>query len=190
MGLFKKDPTEPTPYPTEDQAPYTDGQDPATQQRSYPQSDPAYPGTDSSMSQGGSNRKNGIMGYRPRLRGLTPKGEEQPKVFTRYMGMLLHQSQVIEKKPYWNILAAALTWILLAGYIVLPGTYTKFQKSEIIEAAKQDQSNLGNKILASIANIGLLVVAGILCGVGLLGIVGLWFRWGSNYIWFINKVLL
>ena len=104
--------------------------------------------------------------------------------------MLLHQSQVIEKKPYWNILAAAFTWILLAGFIVLPGTYTNFQKSDIIAAAKQDQNNVGNKILASIANIGLLVVSSILCGTGILGIVGLWLKWKENYIWFINKVLL
>ena len=100
------------------------------------------------------------------------------------MGMLLHQSQVIERRPYWNILAAACNWILLAGFIVLPGTYTKLQKSDII------QSNLGNKISTSDAHTGLLVVAAILCAVGVLGIMGLWLKWRANYIWLVNKVLL
>lgn len=106
------------------------------------------------------------------------------------MGMLLHQSQVIEKQPYWNILAAGCTWILLAGFIVLPGTYTNFQNSDIIQAAQKDPTNVGNQILASVANIGLLIVASILCGLGLLGITGLWLRWRANYIWLINRVLL
>lgn len=106
------------------------------------------------------------------------------------MGMLLHQSQVIGKKPYWNILAAASTWVLLAGFIVLPGTYNNFQKSDTLAEAKQDQSDVGNKILASISNIGLLVVASILCGMGILGIIGLWWKWKENYVWFIGKVLL
>lgn len=106
------------------------------------------------------------------------------------MGMLLHQSQVIEKRPYWNILTAACTWILLAGFIVLPGTYTNFQNSSAIQAAQKDQSNVGNKILASIAHLGLLAVASVLCGLGILGIIGLWLKWRANYIWLINKVLL
>ncbi|ERF69233.1 hypothetical protein EPUS_01190 [Endocarpon pusillum Z07020] len=130
------------------------------------------------------------MDYRPPTRQARAILEKAPAQETEYMGMLLHMSQVIEKRPYWNILAAACTWILLAGFIVLPGTYTNFQNSDIIEAAKKDQSNVGNKILASIANIGLLIVAAILCGVGVLGVTGLWLKWRANYIWLINKVLL
>lgn len=130
------------------------------------------------------------MDYRPPQRQARAILEKAPEQETEYMGMLLHQSQVIEKRPYWNIVAAGCTWILLAGFIVLPGTYTNFQKSDIIKTAQENQSNLGNKILASIANIGLLIVAGILCGVGVLGITGLWVKWRANYIWLINKVLL
>ena len=130
------------------------------------------------------------MDYRPPTRQARAILEKAPAQETEYMGMLLHMSQVIEKRPYWNILAAACTWILLAGFIVLPGTYTNFQNSDIIEAAKKDQNNVGNKILASIANIGLLIVAAILCGIGVLGVTGLWLKWRANYIWLINKVLL
>ncbi len=130
------------------------------------------------------------MDYRPPPRQARAILEKAPDQETEYMGMLLHQSQVIERKPYYNILAAGCTWILLAGFIVLPGTYTNFQNSDVIKAAAKDQSNLGNRILASIANIGLVIVAGVLCGFGLLGIGGLWLKWRANYIWLINKVLL
>lgn len=130
------------------------------------------------------------MDYRPPARQARAILEKAPAQETEYMGMLLHMSQVIEKRPYWNILAAGCTWILLAGFIVLPGTYTNFQKSDIVEAAKKDQSNVGNQILASIAKPGLLIVAAILCGLGVLGVTGLWLKWRANYIWLINKVLL
>ena len=130
------------------------------------------------------------MDYRPPHRQARAILEKAPAQETEYMGMLLHQSQVIEKRPYWNILTAACTWILLAGFIVLPGTYTNFQNSSAIQAAQKDQSNVGNKILASIAHLGLLAVASVLCGLGILGIIGLWLKWRANYIWLINKVLL
>lgn len=108
------------------------------------------------------------------------------------MGMLLHQSQVIERLPYWNICAATCTWILLAGFILPPGTYDNFKKSNIVNAAEKDPTNVGNKILLSFSesNIAVLILAGILCGIGLLGITGLWLKWKANYIWLINKVLL
>lgn len=99
-------------------------------------------------------------------------------------------STVIEKRPYWNILAAGSTWLMLAGFIVLPGTYTNFKNSDIIKAAKEDPSNIGNQILTSIANIGLLIAAVILTSIGALGIAGLWFKWRQNYIWMINKLIL
>jgi hypothetical protein len=130
------------------------------------------------------------MAYRPPPRQARAILEKAPDKETEYMGMLLHQSQVIEKGPYWNIAAAACTWVLLAGFIVLPGTYVDFQNSDVIKAAAKDPSNFGNRILASFAHVGLLVVAATLCGLGALGIMGLWLKWRANYIWLINKVLL
>jgi hypothetical protein len=131
------------------------------------------------------------MDYRPPPRQARAILEKAPSKETEYMGMLLHQSQVIERLPYWNIFAAACTWILLAGFILLPGTYDRAQKSDIITQAEKDPTNVGNQILLSFKTyLGLLVVAGILCGIGLLGITGLWLKWKANYIWLINKVLL
>ena len=93
------------------------------------------------------------------------------------MGMLLHQSTVIEKTPLYNILAAAATWLLLAGFIVLPGTYTQIAESDIVGAE-------------TFANLGLLVLASVLCGIGCLGVVGLWYKWRRNYSWLINRLFV
>ena len=184
MGLFNKNSNGPVPYPMDDQ-PYAND--------TYPEPPPSLLRTRTDLSQ--ASTFNSVNSFKKKGREALERKPEKPlyeipKEDTEYMGMLLHQTQTIERRPYWNILAAALTWILLAGFIVLPGTYTNFQNSEIIQAAKDDQSTLGNRILAQIAAPGLLVVAAILCGIGTLGIIGLWYKWRKNYVWLINKLLL
>lgn len=105
-----------------------------------------------------------------------------PTVQTRYMEMLLHLDEI---PRVYNILAAALTWILLAGFLVIPGTFTSFNK---------DTGNNGNKVeqavVHSIQHIGLLWLAGIFCIVGGFGCMVLWFRWFQNYVWLINRIFL
>jgi hypothetical protein len=177
----------PARYPTEEQAPYPDANEPyrSDQQYPYPPSESSFSRSDTSFSQN-SIKKNRIVDYRPPPRQARAILEKAPAQETEYMGMLLHQSQVIEKRPYWNILAAASTWILLAGFIVLPGSFNKIQKS----TENSDQSNFANHFVASILAKGLLGIASVLCGIGVLAITGLWLRWRANYIWLINKVLL
>jgi hypothetical protein len=191
MSQFQN--TGPAPYPTQDQAPYANEEYPPDQQALHPPSAPGTSRTDSSFSQTASFKKsNRVMDYRPPARQARAILEKAPARETEYMGMLLHQSQVIERLPYWNIFAAACTWILLAGFILPPGTYDNFKKSDLVNAAEKDPTNVGNQILLSFSksNIAVLVLAGILCGIGLLGITGLWLKWKANYIWLINKVLL
>jgi hypothetical protein len=210
MGLFNKHSNGPASYPVEDQAPFANDMaglqppypdmDPSMSRpptsfsqtstmngNPYPYSDPSMGRTATSFTQSSSIKKRRIMEATKNNPNFKQKGKD-----TEYIRMLLHQTQEIEKRPYWNILAAALTWILLAGFIVLPGTYPSLQNSELIEAAKKDQSNLGNKILAGVTapGTGLLIVACSLCGLGSLGIIGLWLKWRSNYIWLMNKLLL
>jgi hypothetical protein len=87
-----------------------------------------------------------------------------PSVQTRYMGMLLHLDNI---PRLHNILAAVFTWILLAGFLVIPGTYTSFKNSA---AFKDGNGNaVEGAILHSIANIGLVWVSGAFCVIGALG---------------------
>lgn len=111
-----------------------------------------------------------------------------PSVQTRYMEMLLH----LDKIPrLHNILASAFTWILLASFLVVPGTYTKVKTSQAFkDANNSNESSVASDIVHSIANIGLLWVSGFLALVGATGCFYMWFRWRQNYVWLINRIFL
>jgi hypothetical protein len=126
--------------------------------------------------------------YQPPQRKQREVLQRSPGKDTEMMGMLLHQNLVIEKYPVWNFIAAASSWLMLAGVVVLPGTYPQFQKSAAT-ASKEDET-VTNSIISSVANVPLLFVALGLVIVGALGIFGLWVKWRKNYIWLIGKVLL
>ncbi len=111
-----------------------------------------------------------------------------PSVQTRYMEMLLHLDEI---PRLYNILASLFSWIILAGFLVVPGTFTTFKESKAFQNAdKNDNDEVAHAIIHSIANIGLLWLAGAFCVVGVVGCIGLWFRWRENYVWLINRIFL
>lgn len=111
-----------------------------------------------------------------------------PSIQTQYMSMLLHLDEI---PRLHNILAALSTWILLAGFLVVPGTFTSFKDSATFENASQENSNtVEAAILHSINHIGLLWVSGACCIIGALGACALWLRWRKNYVWLINRIFL
>lgn len=80
----------------------------------------------------------------------------------------------------YNLMAAFSTWILLAGYMVLPGIF----KSLDLPMLQDHNLLVGNQQNA------ILSIAGV-CGLaGLIGIVYLWHRWCDNYIWLIGRLFL
>ncbi|KAK1247023.1 hypothetical protein MKX08_000825 [Trichoderma sp. CBMAI-0020] len=104
---------------------------------------------------------------------------------SRYVQMLLHQDEI---PLVHNILAAAFVWLLLAGFLVFPGTFTSLQKS--VEA--NDSNTLGDQaaklIVRSIKNIPLLVMAAIMCGISVSGMLYLAISHAKNYVWLVNKL--
>lgn len=111
-----------------------------------------------------------------------------PSVQTRYMEMLLHLDHI---PRIYNILSAACTWILLAGFLVIPGTFTSFKNSDAFKNSGQsNESAVAEAIINSIANIGLLWLSGAFCGIGALGCLFMWFRWRKNYVWLINRIFM
>lgn len=113
-----------------------------------------------------------------------------PTTQTKYMEMLLHLDRI---PRIYNILAGAFTWILLASFLIIPGTFTSFKNSDLFKEASsdEDKSNaIARAILHSAANVGLLWVSGIFCVIGGMGCLFLWFRWRKNYVWLVNKVFL
>lgn len=102
---------------------------------------------------------------------------------TRYMEMLLS----LDKIPrIHNILASFFGWLVLAGFVVFPGTFTS------IKDLPEDPGLAGqaSDILDHVQNIPLLIVAAVCRGIGALGLLWLVFRWRRNYVWLLNRIFL
>lgn len=100
------------------------------------------------------------------------------------MQMLLDLDSV----PRWhNILVAICAWLLLAGFVIFPGTFTSIQS---IDEQDTGFNNIERWILTQVKNLPLLVVAGVCCGLGAFGMICFWIRWRNNYVWICNRVFL
>lgn len=89
--------------------------------------------------------------------------------------------------PLHNILASLFVWILLAGYIVFPATFTSLQKTAYDAKAN---TALKAEALRTARNLPLLYVAAVACGVGIVGCLWLWWMHRGNYVWVINRIFL
>jgi hypothetical protein len=103
---------------------------------------------------------------------------------TRYIDMLLGLDHV---SPLHNILASLSVWILLAGYIVFPATFSKLQKGELDDKAN---TSIEKHALNTVRNVPLLYVAAFACGLGVLGCLWLWWAHRKNYVWVINRIFM
>ncbi|KAF1995467.1 hypothetical protein P154DRAFT_474211 [Amniculicola lignicola CBS 123094] len=101
---------------------------------------------------------------------------------TRYIDMLLGLDTV---PKLHNFLASFFTWILLAGYIVFPATFNKFQKDKSTE-----EKGWKGEALKTVKNVPLLYIAIFACAIGGIGCLWLWWRWRKNYVWVINRIFL
>ena len=109
-----------------------------------------------------------------------------PSVQTRYMSMLLHLDEIPRLD---TILAGLFTWVLLAGYVVFPGTFTSLRNSKTVKNAGSN-SNAEKTVVNTVQNVPLLWLAAICCIIGALGMCWLWWRWQENFIWLINRIFL
>ena len=108
----------------------------------------------------------------------------QNSVQTRYMNMLLSLDTI---PRFHNILASFFTWILLAGFLVFPGTFTSIAS---LGNDPNIHSHTAADILRSVKHVQLLVVAGVCSGIGAGGMLWLWWRWRQNFVWLLNKIFL
>ncbi|KAI9756109.1 MAG: hypothetical protein M4579_003996 [Chaenotheca gracillima] len=153
----------------------------ATSTTATPKSPPAQ-GDKQRSSRWVPQRFMGGSSKRPR-----PDLVRRPSVQTRYMDMLLHMDQI---PRFHNILASFFTWILLAGYVIFPGTFTTLQKSDAVHDADKSGNKVEHVFAVTIRNAPLLWVAAICCLLGGAGMLGLWFKWRENFVWLINRVFM
>ena len=111
---------------------------------------------------------------------------QQPTAQTRYVDMLLGLDEIPRSH---NLFASFSTWILLAGFIVIPGTFEGVADSKMLqEGAKHNQ--VEHAVLNTVKHASLMGVATCCCVIGSAGMVWLWWRWRKNYVWLINKIFL
>jgi hypothetical protein len=105
---------------------------------------------------------------------------------TQYVQMLLQLDCI----PWWhNFLSSLAGWVLLAGYLVVPGTFTSLQKSDSLKDGMG--VNIAEKaIISTVQNPPLIAIAcSLLClGAGIMA--WLFWKWKDNYIWLINRLFL
>jgi hypothetical protein len=106
---------------------------------------------------------------------------------TQYVDMLLE----VDTVPKWhNIAIGIFSWLLLAGFVVFPGTFTSIQNTLSTTDAEGYAGDAQRWIVTHIRNLPLLIVAGICCVIGALGMVAFWIRWHANYVWIRHRIFL
>lgn len=101
---------------------------------------------------------------------------------TIYMAMSIQANQV---PLIFDILAGVSSWLTLAGYLVLPNTFTSLGRSNGLNSTAS-----GKAVQNAVQNVPLLPAAAVLCCIGLAGSCWLWWRKRSNYVWLISRIFL
>ncbi|OQE56376.1 hypothetical protein PENNAL_c0417G07520, partial [Penicillium nalgiovense] len=89
----------------------------------------------------------------------------------------------------YNVTVSIANWALLAGYLVIPGTFTSLKESSQVEEILT-KNNAGRAVLHTIQNPPLLVVACLFLAGGAAALTLLFRRLQSNYLWLINKIFM
>jgi hypothetical protein len=123
---------------------------------------------------------------------VTPRMYRANQVYhaneTTYARMLREEAQMDMR---FSITVGAANWALLAGYLVIPGTFTSLQTSNQVEKTLQT-NRAGRAVLHMIQNPPLLAIACLLFVSGIAALVWLMHfpKLRGNYPWLINKVFV
>lgn len=101
----------------------------------------------------------------------------------QYTQMLRQADQEIA--TYYFILAGFFSWLLLAGFLVSPSTFSSNSQLHILEKA----GDLGTTVAATVRHVPLLYIAAFCCLIAVAGLGSLWWRWRQNYIW-VNRCIV
>lgn len=83
-----------------------------------------------------------------------------------------------------NFLTIISSWLLLGGYMVLPGTFS------LIHNFKGLKEGIGKVVLKAVDHMPLLVVGGVCCLIGALSMLRLSWLWRKNYEWLLNWIIM
>lgn len=113
-------------------------------------------------------------------------GESYEDLETPYVRMIVEADEIAWE---YNILASGANWVLLAGYLVVPGTFTSLQKSNTVNDSLS-KNTAGSAILNTIQNPPLLAISCVLFVLGTAIMGWLFNRHSTNYIWLANRLFM
>lgn len=85
--------------------------------------------------------------------------------------------------PIHNTLAALATWVIFAGFFLLPGAFTSLERSNFAHGAVV-------RALSPTRSVLLPVLAGVGYVAGAFGIYRLWGKYRCNYIWLSDHLIM
>ncbi|KAI1086051.1 hypothetical protein F5B19DRAFT_480596 [Rostrohypoxylon terebratum] len=100
---------------------------------------------------------------------------------TRYSQLVI---EAYEFSGKYNLLAAVASWLLLAGFVIIPGTYTSLQKADL------GATGAGKVLNNVIQHTSLLGIAITCCILGIAGIGVLWWWFRNSYVWLNDRIFL
>ncbi|KAK0658924.1 hypothetical protein QBC41DRAFT_369073 [Cercophora samala] len=173
------------PRPTYNQHSHSNSLDSIASSATATSTRPLNPTVQPSSSFSPPTRKNTDLGY------SKPLYHTQPPQ-TPYMSILLS----LDKIPrLHNILSTLFLFLLLAGYVIIPGSFTALSRPPL-DPSSAIPVNLGSnttpdkKLLLSKANTATMVIGFVFIIVGTFGTAWLGLKWRRNYVWLLNKLYL
>ncbi|KAF9882875.1 hypothetical protein FE257_004932 [Aspergillus nanangensis] len=91
--------------------------------------------------------------WKERLSEPSPTAKLNPAIQSQYVDILLEMEQI---PLVYNMAASICTWLVLAGFLIFPGTFTTLRESSFIE------DTAGGVIYRAVQHIPLLSIAAIL----------------------------
>ena len=102
------------------------------------------------------------------------------KMSVRYSKMCVEANDIPKSSNWFTDLSS---WLTLAGFVFLPGTFTSVSESQ-----KVAETEVGRDVQKAVVNIPLLPLAGICCLLGSSGTIWMWWKWRDNYIWLTKRI--
>ena len=125
---------------------------------------------------------------------------------TPYMNMIMSLDRI---PRLHNILAVIFVWLLLLGFVLFPGSFTRTERQPSVSSEQPPNNNSNNNnsnnnnegtairvrqitvdVPLSLAQRVALVLASVFILTGAFGTAWLALRWRRNYIWLLNKLYL
>ncbi|WXC67575.1 hypothetical protein SNK03_013384 [Fusarium graminearum] len=104
------------------------------------------------------------------------------ETFSTYDRMVVESHEVPLR---WNFLASLSNWLLLAGFVVFPGTFTSIGRSGVL-----DRHEAGRLIQRAVRNVPLLYIGSFSCIIGIIGLGWAWWNVKNNWFWLVYRIFL